>query len=147
MNDDEIRRLGERLRMPDRLADDAGDEAIPMLTEIVDTPERQTGSWHRPAAVAPSMPDAAHEERIVTRALERLAGDPGLLDELLRDAIDTATARFAEQLAVELRATLTCMLPEVLAPALREAVREAARESVCDAGESGQAQTRRPLSL
>lgn len=146
MNDDEIRRLTERLHMPNRLAGDAGDEtdeAIPMLTEIVETPESETAAWQGAEPAAVSAPDAATEERIVARALECLAGDPGLLEAALRDAIDAATTRFAEQLATELRATLACLLPEALAPALREAVREAIRQ----AWESAPTQTRRTQSL
>lgn len=121
MNDDEIRRLAERLRGPTGAADaatdaDATDDAIPMLTEVVQRPAR---------AAAPPLLDAAAEDRIVERALERLLGDPDLLGGPLRDAIAAATGRFAEQLAAELRATLVYALHDALAPAVREAVREA----------------------
>ena len=136
MNDDEIRRLSERLRGPADAADaastagtgDGADDAIPMLTEIVQPPAR--------AATAPVL-DAAAEDRIVERALERLLADPDLLGGPLRDAIAAATERFAEQLAAELRATLVYALHDALAPAVREAVREA--------GAGGPAQGQRPI--
>ncbi|TXL68380.1 hypothetical protein [Zeimonas arvi] len=123
MNDDEIRRLAERLRGPGGGAEAAGepdeaDDAIPMLTEVVAGPAR--------GETAPAL-DAAAEDRIVERAIERLLGDPELLGGPLRDAIAAATERFAEQLAAELRATLVYALHDALAPAVREAVREAAQ--------------------
>jgi len=134
MNDDEIRRLAERLRGPtgsagsaDGATDfDAADDAIPMLTEVVQQPAHAEGA-SASAAVAPPLLDAAAEDRIVERALERLLGDPDLLGGPLRDAIAAATERFAEQLAAELRATLVYALHDALAPAVREAVREASQ--------------------
>ena len=125
MNDDEIRKLSERLRGPGEAAaaadaagaPDGADDAIPMLTEVVAPPAR---------AEDPPLLDEAAEDRIVELVLERLMGDPELLGGPLRDAIAAATERFAEQLAAELRATLVYALHDALAPAVREAVREAA---------------------
>jgi hypothetical protein len=141
MNDDEIRKLAERLRGPTGSAgsadgateSDAADDAIPMLTEVVQQPARAEGA-SASGAMAPPLLDATAEDRIVARALERLLGDPDLLGGPLRDAIAAATERFAEQLAAELRATLVYALHDALAPAVREAVREAGQ------GDAGQGQ-------
>ena len=134
MNDDEIRRLAERLRGPtgsagsaDGATDfDAADDAIPMWTDVGPQPPHPDGATASPAG-APPLLDPAAEDRIVERALERLLGDPELLGGPLRDAIAAATERFAEQLAAELRATLVYALHDALAPAVREAVREASQ--------------------
>jgi hypothetical protein len=96
------------------------DEAIPMLTEIVDVPRY----------VAEELPETLAEvdwgglaERVRENVTERLSRRSQLmLDELLRDSLQAAVDRAADALAAELRDSLSQMVRDIVARAVTEEI-------------------------
>jgi hypothetical protein len=98
----------------------APDEAIPMLTEIVDVPRY----------VAEELPESLAEvdwgglaERVRENVTERLGRRSQLmLDELLRDSLQAVVDRAADSLAAELRDSLSQMVRDIVARAVTEEI-------------------------
>jgi hypothetical protein len=155
MDDDEIRRLAERIRQSTPTARDpeAADDAIPMLTEVVagGAPDHgDEGEWPaddefgsdrgRSATVEPASREPAGlfddalqvalEVRIADQVLGRLLQEQELPGASVDEAVRSAVSRMAGALAVELQAALARSLREQLEPAVREAVRDAVSEAI-----------------
>jgi hypothetical protein len=96
------------------------DEAIPMLTEIVDVPRY----------VPEDLPETLAEvdwsslaERVRENVTERLGRRSQLmLDELLRDSLQAVVDRAADSLAAELRGSLSQMVRDIVARAVTEEI-------------------------
>jgi uncharacterized membrane-anchored protein YjiN (DUF445 family) len=96
----------------------APDEAIPMLTEIVQVPRY----------VAEELPKSLDDvdwaelaERVRENVTERLTRrSQALLDAQLRESLQAVVDRAAESLASELRASLSQMVRDIVARAVTE---------------------------
>jgi hypothetical protein len=94
------------------------DEAIPMLTEIVQVPRY----------AVEDLPETLDEvdwselgERVRVNVTERLTRrSQALLDAQLRDSLEAVVDRAAESLAAELRASLSQMVRDIVARAVTE---------------------------
>jgi hypothetical protein len=95
-----------------------GDEAIPMLTEIVQVPR------YAPEELPASLGDvewAGLAERVRENVTERLTRrSQALLDAQLRESLQNVVDRAAESLAAELRASLSNMVRDIVARAVTE---------------------------
>jgi len=94
------------------------DEAIPMLTEIVQVPRY----------AIEDLPETLEEvdwselaERVRVNVTERLARrSQALLDAQLRESLEAVVDRAAESLAAELRASLSQMVRDIVGRAVTE---------------------------
>jgi len=104
---------------PPRSAPAGGsDEAIPMLTEIVQVP-RYTDE-ELPATLD-EVDWAELAERVRENVTERLARrSQALVDAQLRESLQSVIDRAAESLAAELRATMTQVVRDIVARAVNE---------------------------
>jgi hypothetical protein len=96
----------------------AADEAIPMLTEIVQVPR------YTDRELPGSLVDvdwAGLAERVRENVTERLARrSQALIDAQLRESLESVIDRAAESLAAELRATMTQVVRDIVARAVTE---------------------------
>jgi len=118
--DDELQRLVAQLR---HAADaetraDAGDDAIPMLTEVVDLPRYDAAEL--PQALADV--DWAHLAlRVQENVLERLLGrSEALIDDEMQAGLEAVLSRATETLAAELRMTLGQFVRDLVARAVTD---------------------------
>jgi len=96
----------------------APDEAIPMLTEIVQVPRYVPEELPRALA---DVPWADLAERVRENVTERLVRrSEALLDAKLRESLQTVIDRAAESLAAELRASLSQTVRDLVARAVKE---------------------------
>ena len=139
--DDGIDRLAEQLRRAAAArdaepADAAIDDAIPMLTEIVDV-DRYDAEELPQSLSQVDWPQLAL--RVQEHVLERLLGRSDLLlDPQLDATLRALLARATETLAVELQATLRQMIRDLVARAVTdELTRLHAEMTRRDAGPDG----------
>jgi hypothetical protein len=94
------------------------DEAIPMLTEIVQVP--RYAAEELPGTLG-DVDWAGLAERVRENVTERLARrSQALLDTELRESLQAVIDRAAESLAAELRATMTQVVRDIVARAVTE---------------------------
>lgn len=94
------------------------DEAIPMLTEIVQVPRYSDAEL--PATLG-EVDWAELAERVRENVTERLARRSQLLiDAQLRESLQSVIDRAAESLAAELRTTMTQVVRDIVAHAVTE---------------------------
>lgn len=118
--DDELQRLVAQLR---HAADaetraDPGDDAIPMLTEVVELPRYDAAEL--PHALADV--DWAHLAlRVQENVLERLLGrSEALIDDEMQAGLEAVLSRATESLAAELRMTLGQLVRDLVARAVTD---------------------------
>ena len=98
----------------------APDEAIPMLTEIVQVP--RYAAEELPGSLE-AVDWAELAERVRENVTERLTRrSQALLDAQLRESLQTVVDRAAESLAAELRASLSQMVRDIVARAVTEEI-------------------------
>lgn len=118
--EDELRRLAGQLPHAPALPPTASslDDAIPMLTEIVEVPRYDA------ADLPPTIADVDWPRlalRVQENVLERLLGrSNALLDEQLKTGLQAIIERTAQTLAAELRINLQQMISELVARAVNE---------------------------
>jgi uncharacterized membrane-anchored protein YjiN (DUF445 family) len=96
------------------------DEAIPMLTEVVQVPRYLAEEL--PASLG-DVDWAELAERVRENVTERLTRrSQALLDAQLRESLQTVVDRAAESLASELRASLSQMVRDIVARAVTEEI-------------------------
>ncbi|MGE0808711.1 MAG: hypothetical protein AB7L76_24460 [Burkholderiaceae bacterium] len=118
--DDEFRRLAGQLPGAPSLppAAPTHDDAIPMLTEIVDVPRYDAADLPETIAeVDWSRLALRVQENVLERLLNR---SNALLDEQLKVGLHALIDRSAQALAAELRITLRQMVNELVARAVTE---------------------------
>lgn len=103
-----------------RGAEPGPDEAIPMLTDIVQVPRYAAGDL--PASLG-DVDWAELAERVRENVTERLTRrSQALLDAQMLESLQTVVDRAAESLAAELRASLSQMVRDVVARAVTEEI-------------------------
>jgi hypothetical protein len=96
----------------------APDEAIPMLTEIVQVP--RYAEEELPGTLG-EVDWAALAERVRENVTEGLARrSQALIDAQLRESLQSVIDRAAESLAAELRATMTQVVRDIVSRAVTE---------------------------
>jgi uncharacterized membrane-anchored protein YjiN (DUF445 family) len=94
------------------------DEAIPMLTEIVQVPRYAVEDL---PATLEEVDWSELAERVRVNVTERLTRrSQALLDAQLRDSLEAVVDRAAESLAAELRASLSQMVRDIVGRAVTE---------------------------
>lgn len=119
-SDDELQRLVAQLRFAadaDTRAD-PGDDAIPMLTEVVELPRYDAAEL--PHALTDV--DWAHLAlRVQENVLERLLGrSETLIDDEMQAGLEAVLSRATESLASELRLTLAQLVRDLVARAVTD---------------------------
>ncbi|MCD6681448.1 MAG: hypothetical protein LT102_12485 [Burkholderiaceae bacterium] len=119
-SDDELQRLVAQLRHASdaETRADPGDEAIPMLTEVVELPRYDAAEL--PQALADV--DWAHLAlRVQENVLERLLGrSEALIDDEMQAGLEAVISRATESLAAELRMTLAQLVRDLVARAVTD---------------------------
>lgn len=119
-SDDELQRLVAQLRHASdaETKADPGDDAIPMLTEVVELPRYDAAEL--PQALADV--DWAHLAlRVQENVLERLLGrSQALIDDEMQAGLEAVISRATESLAAELRMTLAQLVRDLVARAVTD---------------------------
>lgn len=116
--DDEIQRLAGQLRALAASSPEGDDDAIPMLTEVVEVP-RYDSSELPQTLTGIDWPQLAL--RVQENVLERLLNrSEALLDAQLRASLQAVIGRAAESLAADLGATLQELIRDLVARAVTE---------------------------
>ncbi len=118
--DDELQRLVAQLRFASdaEAKADPGDDAIPMLTEVVELPRYDSAEL--PHALTDV--DWAHLAlRVQENVLERLLGrSETLIDDEMQAGLEAVLSRATESLAAELRLTLAQLVRDLVARAVTD---------------------------
>lgn len=116
--DQELQRLVAQLRMAAEADAEAPDDAIPMLTEVVEMPRYDSAELPRALT---DVDWAQLALRVQENVLERLLGrSEALIDDEMQAGIDAVLARATESLATELRLTLGQLVRDLVARAVTE---------------------------
>lgn len=117
--DDELGQLAGQLRAAAGAGPhEDGDDAIPMLTEVVEVPRYDRAELPATlAAVDWSQLALRVQENVLERLLER---SDALLDEPLRASLQAVIGRATESLAAELGTTLQQLIRDLVARAVTE---------------------------
>jgi len=119
-SDDELQRLVAQLRFATDAEPkaDPGDDAIPMLTEVVELPRYDAAEL--PQALTDV--DWAHLAlRVQENVLERLLGrSEALIDDEMQAGLEAVLSRATESLATELRLTLAQLVRDLVARAVTD---------------------------
>ncbi len=117
-SDDELQRLVAQLRAAADTTADAGDDAIPVLDEIVELPRYDA------AELPHALTDVDWGQlalRVQENVLERLLGrSEALIDDEMQAGLDAVLARATESLAAELRLTLGQLVRDLVARAVTD---------------------------
>lgn len=116
--DDELQRLVAQLRAATDASSEEADDAIPMLTEVVDLPRYDAAEL--PHALTDV--DWAHLAlRVQENVLERLLGrSETLIDDEMQAGLEAVLSRATESLAAELRLTLAQLVRDLVARAVTD---------------------------
>lgn len=116
--DDELHRLVAQLRAASDGHADKPDDAIPVLTEVVELPRYDAAEL--PHALT-DVDWAQLALRVQENVLERLLGrSETLIDDEMRARLDIVLARATESLAAELRLTLGQLVRDLVARAVTD---------------------------
>lgn len=116
--DDEIERLAGLLRAAAEGAPEGDDDAIPMLTEVIEVPRYDSSEL--PQSLT-GVDWAQLALRVQENVLERLLNrSEALLDAQLRASLQAVIGRAAESLAADLGATLRELVRDLVARAVTE---------------------------
>ncbi len=116
--DDELQRLAGQLRAAAAASDDVQDDAIPLLTEVIEVPRYDASELPRTLAdVDWSQLALRVQENVLERLLSR---SDTLLDAQLQANLQTVIGRATESLAAELRTTLGQMVRDLVARAVTD---------------------------
>ncbi|RPH67181.1 MAG: hypothetical protein EHM83_02150 [Burkholderiales bacterium] len=117
MNDD-LERLAAQVRAAGGATPGEGDDAIPMLTEVVEVPRYDPSELPRTlTAIDWSQLALRVQENVLERLLSR---SDALLDAQLRSSLQTLIGRATESLAAELATTLEQLIRDLVARAVTE---------------------------
>jgi hypothetical protein len=118
--DDELERLAGQLRAAAAGAAETGDDAIPMLTEIVEVPRYDRSELPRTLV---EIDWAQLAMRVRENVLEGLLGrSDAMLDAQLRASLQTVIGRATESLAADLGTTLEQLIRDLVARAVTEEI-------------------------
>jgi hypothetical protein len=116
--DEEIEQLAEQLRAAAGGAREEGEDAIPMLTEVVEVPRYDRAEL--PATLA-SVDWSQLALRVQENVLERLLNrSDALLEETLQSSLQAVIGRATESLAAELGPTQHQLIRDLVARAVTE---------------------------
>ncbi len=116
--DEDIQHLVGQLRAAAEAAGEPPDDAIPLLTEVVELPRYDANELPRTLT---EIDWAQLALRVQENVLERLLGrSDALIDEQLQAGLDAVLARAAESLAVELRIALGQLVRDLVARAVTD---------------------------
>ncbi len=116
--DEELQRLVRQLRMAAEANPDSTEDAIPMLTEVIEVPRYDAADLPRALT---DVDWAQLALRVQENVLERLLGrSEALIDDEMQAGIDAVLARATESLAAELRLTLGQLVRDLVARAVTE---------------------------
>jgi len=132
--DDDLERLAGKLRAAASGAD-AGDEAIPMLTEVVEVPRYDRSEL--PSTLV-EIDWAQLAMRVRENVLEGLLGRAdALLDAQLRASLQAVIGRATESLAADLGTTLEQLIRDLVARAVAEEITRVHDEVIRARGGAG----------
>ena len=118
--DDELERLAGQLRAAAAGAAETGDDAIPMLTEIVEVPRYDRSELPRTLV---EIDWAQLAMRVRENVLEGLLGrSDAMLDAQLRASLQAVIGRATESLAADLGTTLEQLIRDLVARAVTEEI-------------------------
>ena len=118
--DDELERLAGQLRAAAAGAAENGDDAIPMLTEVVEVPRYDRSELPRTLV---EIDWAQLAMRVRENVLEGLLGrSDALLDAQLRSSLHAVIGRATESLAADLGTTLEQLIRDLIARAVTEEI-------------------------
>jgi len=117
-SDEELERLAGQLRAAAAVTTEGGDDAIPMLTEVVEVPRYDTSELPGTLnAVDWSQLALRVQENVLERMLSR---SEALLDAQLRANLQAVIGRATESLAADLATTLEQLIRDLVARAVTE---------------------------
>lgn len=115
---DDLERLAARLRAAAGGTPEEGDDAIPMLTEVVEVPRYDSSELPQTlTSIDWSQLALRVQENVLERLLSR---SEALLDAQLRASLQVVIGRATETLAVELATTLEQLVRDLVARAVTE---------------------------
>lgn len=118
MSDDPLEQLAGRLRAAATGVPDGSDDAIPMLTEVVEVPRYDRSDLPQTlAAVDWSQLALRVQENVLERLLSR---SDALLDAQLRSSLQAVIGRATESLAADLSTALEQLIRDIVARAVTE---------------------------
>lgn len=118
--DDELERLAGQLRAAAAGAAETGDDAIPMLTEVVEVPRYDRSELPRTLV---EIDWAQLAMRVRENVLEGLLGrSDAMLDAQLRASLQAVIGRATESLAADLGTTLEQLIRDLVARAVTEEI-------------------------
>lgn len=118
--DDELERLAGQLRAAAAGAAETGDDAIPMLTEVVEVPRYDRSELPRTLV---EIDWAQLAMRVRENVLEGLIGrSDAMLDAQLRASLQAVIGRATESLAADLGTTLEQLIRDLVARAVTEEI-------------------------
>jgi molybdopterin converting factor small subunit len=117
-SDEELERLAGQLRAAAAVTTEGSDDAIPMLTEVVEVPRYDVSELPGTlTAVDWSQLALRVQENVLERMLNR---SEALLDAQLRANLQAVIGRAAESLAADLGTTLEQLIRDLVARAVTE---------------------------
>jgi molybdopterin converting factor small subunit len=117
-SDEELERLAGQLRAAAAVTTEGSDDAIPMLTEVVEVPRYDVSELPGTlTAVDWSQLALRVQENVLERMLSR---SEALLDAQLRANLQAVIGRAAESLAADLGTTLEQLIRDLVARAVTE---------------------------
>jgi hypothetical protein len=118
--DDELERLAGQLRAAAAGTAEAGDDAIPMLTEVVEVPRYDRSELPRTLV---EIDWAQLAMRVRENVLEGLLGrSDAMLDAQLRSSLQAVIGRATASLAADLGTTLEQLIRDLVARAVTEEI-------------------------
>ena len=118
--DDDLEHLAGRLRTAAAASGETGDDAIPLLTEVVEVPRYDSSELPRTLV---EIDWAQLAMRVRGNVLEGLLGrSDALLDEQLRTSLQVVIGRATESLAADLGTTLEQLIRDLVARAVTEEI-------------------------
>lgn len=118
--DDELERLAGQLRAAAAGTTETGDDAIPMLTEVVEVPRYDRSELPRTLV---EIDWAQLAMRVRENVLEGLLGrSDAMLDAQLRASLQAVIGRATESLAADLGTTLEQLIRDLVARAVTEEI-------------------------
>ncbi len=118
--EDDLERLADTLRSAAAAAAEAGENAIPLLTEVVEVPRYDTSELPRTLV---EIDWAQLAMRVRENVLEGLLGRAdALLDAQLRENLQAVIGRATESLAADLGSTLEQLIRDLVARAVAEEI-------------------------
>ena len=118
--DDELERLAGQLRAAAAGAAETGDDAIPMLTEVVEVPRYDRSELPRTLV---EIDWAQLAMRVRENVLEGLLGrSDAMLDAQLRSSLQAVIGRATASLAADLGTTLEQLIRDLVARAVTEEI-------------------------